>query len=703
MIIFSLKLMSVSTIDSLEVALKKASGQEKIEILIKLSKAYLKVNPDISYDCAAQAFELAKKRQYKKGTADALYRMGHYYRFTHDYSEATQNFEDALNIYRKLRLDNEIALIYNNLGSINILKGSYSEALDYYTRSLGMFIALENEVKESLSYNNIGIIYYRLGLYDESLKNFFASLKLREKLDDPLLHSTLNNLGNIYFRLRDYDKALEMYERSLSEKRRQNFDIQITLNNIGQIYVALEDYDRALQYFSEALRINEENNDEKRIAVSLNNIAVVYEGLEKYDEALSNYQKALEIKQKFQDKYGYANTSKNLVDIFLRKKDFKQADFYLEESLETAKSIKSPDLLGEIYELLSNRYAMVNDYKKAFEYQSLSVSIRDSIFNEETNYNINKSRTNYKVEKTLREKEILEKNNQIYKLELEKDKAFRLSLFLLVLILVMTAIFLIYNNFKKKKINDLLEQTNVKLEEKVALRTAELVKTNKDLKNEIEVRKETGKKLRALLAEKNIMLREIHHRVKNNLQIIASILNMQRRNATNKETLNMFKNTHDRVMSISLVQEQLYLSDDLALVDMNQYVRSLIINIFSSNQISHARIKPLINIQNIYMNVNNAIPCGLLINEIVTNAICHGFKQNKSGEITINMKEDKKNYFHLEISDNSDGLPLDVDYKDPETVGMELIRIFILQLSAEVKLVNNNGVVYKIKFKKLKN
>ncbi|MBT5419551.1 MAG: histidine kinase, partial [Candidatus Cloacimonetes bacterium] len=129
----------------------------------------------------------------------------------------------------------------------------------------------------------------------------------------------------------------------------------------------------------------------------------------------------------------------------------------------------------------------------------------------------------------------------------------------------------------------------------------------------------------------------------------------------------------------------------------------LIINIFSSYHISHSRITPIINIKEIYLNINTAIPCGLLINEIVTNSIKHGFNGNKKGEIIINMKEGKDNYFHLEISNNGEGLPDGIDYTNPESTGMELIRILILQLSADADLVKENGVLYKLKFKKLKN
>ena len=695
--------MSISKIDSLEAVLNEVSGKDRITVLNKLSLLYIRINPEIAYDCAAQSFELAKKINDEEGKADALNNIGHVFRKTYDYDQALENYQLALDIFRRLKSDRDIANVYDNIGHIYWYTGDFSNALDYYTRSLGIFIALEDQKRQSLSYNNLGSVYFRLGLYDESMKNFLNSLNIREKTDDPKIQSTLNNLGNIYVRISDYTKALEMYQRSLEYKRKSNKSTQSTLNNIGNIYLHLEDYECALRYLYEALKINEENVDEKRIAISLNNIAVVYEEQGKIDEALYNYQKALVFKQKVSDKYGYANTSKNLGNIFLLKKDYKQVDYHLEQSLEVAREIKARDVIGDVYELMSERYLDIHDYQKAYLYQNKCSIIRDSLFNEETSERIAQYRTDFTIGKTLHEKEILLKVNQIYKLQLGKDKSFKLILFLFLLIFIMIALFLSYNYNKKKKHNKLLSKANDELEDQVDLRTSELVETNENLRKEIQVRKETGIKLKSSLDEKDVMLKEIHHRVNNNLQIIASILNIQSRSSTNKESLNMFTNTHNRIMSMSLVQEQLYLSDNLAIVDINQYVRSLIINIFNSYSISHSRITPIINIEDVYLNVNTAIPCGLLVNEIVTNAVKHGFNGNKKGEITINMKEDKNNYYNLEISNNGESFPNEIDYKNPESTGMELIRLLILQLSAKVDFVKENGVLYKIKFKKLKN
>ena len=695
-------MFSISKIDSLEAVLNEVNEKERIAILNHLSKLYVKVNPEISYDCATQAYELAKKKNEKKGIADALNNMGHYFRKTYSYDAAIENFQRALNIYRELKLDYDIANIYDNIGHIYWSMGDFPNTLDYYSRSLGIFIALNEPKRQSASYNNLGSVYFRLGMYDESMEYFLNSLTIREEMNDSLIHSTLNNIGNIYVRLNDYEKALEMYQRSLEYKRKGNLETQSTLNNIGNVYLNLDEYDYALRYLSEALIINEENEDEQRISASLNNIAIVYEEEGKIDEALLIYQKALAIKQKIGDNYGYANTSKNLGSIYLMKKNYKQAEFHLKESLEIAKKINARDIIKNVYDLMSKYYSETKDYQKAYLFKNYFSNLRDSLFNEEVNDKIAQYKANFTIEQTLREKELLIKDNQIYKFQVEKDRSYRLILFLILLLLIMIAILLFFNNNKKKKINKLLTGVNEKLEDEVAVRTSELVSSNEDLRQEVSARKETSDKLKSLLNEKEIMLKEIQHRVKNNLQIISSIMNIQSRSSKSEDSIEMFKNIQNRIISMSLVQEQLYSSGDLALVDFNNYVSSLITNLFGAFGIRTANIKSIININDIHLNINTAIPCGLLINEIVTNSIKHGFNENKKGEIYINMKEDEDDYLHLEISDNGDGLPDGIDYKKPESTGMELIRIMILQLSAKVELIKENGVAYKLKFRKLK-
>ena len=702
LILISAKLLSITENDSLETILSQVDEEEKVKILNKLSNKYCKATPEISFDYASQAYELAQKNNDEHGKADALNNIGHYYRKTHNFEQAFKHFQHALSIYEKLDEDRNLANVYDNIGHTYWIKGDFPNALDNYKKAKDMFIVIDDAKRLSKSYNNIGSVYFRLGMYDESMINLLKSLSIREKTNDPKIPSTLNNLGNIYVRLCDYEKALEMYHRSLEYKLIRNENPESTLNNIGNIHLKLKDYDSALKYLSEALEINKENKDDKRIATSLNNIALVYEEQGKIDKALTQYLIALDLKQETGDDYGYANTAKNLGSIFLSMKDYEQADFYLQKSLVTAREIKARDIIKDVYNLISEYYYSIKDYQNAYLYKNYCSSIADSLFNEETSDKITQYRTNFTIEKAEREKELLIKDNQIYKLKVEKINSWRITLFLLILLLTMTAISLYCSYYKKKKLNKSLTESNEKLEYIVTQRTSELVEANEKLKREIDKKIKTGTQLELSLKEKDVMLKEIHHRVQNNLQVISSILDIQLRSSDSEEFKKLFTNTQDRILSMSLVQEQLYRSDNLALLNFNSYIRSLVHKIYGTYKISTKRIKPVINIQDIHLNIHTAIPCGLLINEIITNSIKHGFAEKEQGEIQIKMEIAENDYYQLEISNNGNLPPKGFNYKKSESTGMELIRILIKQLRANVELICENGVTYKIKFKTIK-
>lgn len=691
-------LTSISKIDSLETLLINSRGKQRINLLNQLSSIYRNKDNKIGFDYAKLALTLAEQEKYKAGEAHAYNNLGHFYMKSYNYESAQQNFQNALDMFDKLKMEYYIGNATENIGHVYWYKGDFSNCLEHYKRTLEIYLHLKDEMRQAKASNNLGQVYYRLGFYDESLKYFLQAMRLKEKLHNPTLHHTLNNLGIVYLKLSDYDNALDMYKRTLQIRQERNIDTASTLSNIGTVYLTLQDYDKAMHYFSEALILNRKQQNKKSISVCLNNIAIVMEETGNIEQALENYKEALAIKRNISDTYGYSNTAKNIGSLFLIKNDMEQADKYLRESLMIAQENEARDIIKENYLLISKFYAKQNDFANAYKYLNFYSDIKDSLFNKEINDKINQHRTSFEMEKTLNDKELLLKDNQIFKLQLQKNKSSRVILFLMLFILIMIAVSLYYYYSKVNKLNTILSGTNETLESKVKQRTSELKDANENLREEVNERKKTGEHLKASLKEKEVMLNEIHHRVKNNLQVINSILNIQSRSSLSTDSINILTNTSNWLYSMSLVQEQVYTSDNLELVDFNLYVRSLTENIFNSMQVSHAKIKTVFNIQDIKLNVNLAIPCGLLINEIIINAIKHSFKKGGGGKIIINMNQENS-FIYLEVCNDGESIPEKINYLEPNTAGLEIIRILALQLSAKMEIINHNGVTYKLKFK----
>jgi two-component sensor histidine kinase/PAS domain-containing protein len=215
----------------------------------------------------------------------------------------------------------------------------------------------------------------------------------------------------------------------------------------------------------------------------------------------------------------------------------------------------------------------------------------------------------------------------------------------------------------------------------------------------INDRKNNEDKIKLSLNEKEVLIREIHHRVKNNLQIIASLLHLQEHTADD-EVIAVLKESQGRVMTMATIHENLYQSPTFNDINCKQYIEKLIYDILSTYGISKGRIKTNLNIEEIKLNIDTAIPLGLIINELVTNIVKYAF-HDIEGSITIILKS-YPDRIELIIADNGIGLPEDIDIENSETLGLQLVYNLINQLDGKLKISLDNGTEFKIVFKELK-
>jgi PAS domain S-box-containing protein len=209
--------------------------------------------------------------------------------------------------------------------------------------------------------------------------------------------------------------------------------------------------------------------------------------------------------------------------------------------------------------------------------------------------------------------------------------------------------------------------------------------------------KKAEEKIQQSLKEKEILLQEVHHRVKNNLQIILSILNLQHAHITDKKTLDLVRDIRSRVKAMSFIHELLYQTDDFSSINFSEYISSITNNlIYSYTQNQTVSLK--LNVGSIFLDLDSAIPCGLIINEIITNALKYAFTNQEKGEINVSLTQ-KNEFIQLTIADNGKGLPDNIDFRNTESLGMQLVVTLVQQLGGEIVLDNSNGAKYSISFK----
>ncbi len=199
-----------------------------------------------------------------------------------------------------------------------------------------------------------------------------------------------------------------------------------------------------------------------------------------------------------------------------------------------------------------------------------------------------------------------------------------------------------------------------------------------------------------------MLLQEIHHRVKNNLQVISSLLRLQSRFIKDQNSIDIFKETQNRVRSIAILHEKLYQSDNLAKIKINEYVKILAEDLMYFYELEESNINMELDIEDVALNIETAIPCGLLINEMVANSLKYAFPNQKNGEIKIELHSNDENQFNLIVSDNGIGIPSEINPENAKTFGMQLIKYLTKQLKGTIELDNNNGTKYQLNFNELK-
>jgi len=217
---------------------------------------------------------------------------------------------------------------------------------------------------------------------------------------------------------------------------------------------------------------------------------------------------------------------------------------------------------------------------------------------------------------------------------------------------------------------------------------------------DITERKIAEEKIEATLQENEILLREIHHRVKNNMQIISSLLGLASETIKDKKYVDMFRESQNRINSMSLIHEKLYRSRDHAKIELKDYIRDLAHALFQSRGVKKGTILLNLNIENVPLGIDLSIPLGLIINELITNSLKYAFPEDRKGEIKVSFHLIDENTFELIVSDNGVGIPYDMDFRKTESLGLRLVTLLAEnQLKGNIDLDRSKGTEFNIKFR----
>jgi len=506
--------------------------------------------------------------------------------------------------------------------------------------------------------NNFGIIQSEIGDLPKALEYYFISLAIREYVNDDLGSSeTYNNIGAIYGKLDDAKKSLENYEKAIviAEKVNDNQLMAVVLSNIGILYKKTGETEKALQCYEKSLVIKKELNDTTGYGLTLGLIGEIYEGKGKLNEALRFYNKSLVISKKEKDSKGMAISLNRIAKIYFKQNLVDKAKEKTLEALSFAKESDSDELIMISALSLSSIYEREKSWDKAFEFQKLHIKMRDRVKSIEVQRKITEEQTKYDLSSQQQKIDFLSFKNKTQETRLRENKIYIILISIAFVFVSVLVLGYRKSNKKKQLINELLEREN---------------------------------------DTKKTMLQEIHHRIKNNLQVVISLLRMQASKTNDVDIKNAFKETQSRVLSIAKLHEKMYNSGDFKNINAKEHI-SLLVKDIIENYTVGTKVSLKLDLEELLFDSKIMMPLSLIINEIMTNSLKYAFNNEEDATITVRLKQLSATKNELYIADN--GIGYDIE-KEKKGLGTKLIQSLTKQISGTILQNTKNGTSITITF-----
>jgi len=638
------------------------------------------IDIDSSRFLAEKALQISRKIIYPLGEAKAIERLGFWMDRNGNYKKAIAFYSQAMKI--KLQVNNktagwpmgEIGYCYEKLGLLDSALHYLQMCVDYGRKN-------NSDYDVALGTHRIAVIYYQKGNLKKAMSLSDESLSIAERINKPfILVNILSLQSNIYFQLGDYEKALEYCNRGITvtktfADKRKISELHLQL---GMIYMARNDFEKAEEKFVYALNVSEEITHKPGIINALMALGDIKMELKQFDKALENYKKAYSISKDMKVIADQSGTLNKMGNAYFAMKKFNLAVSIGEQSFKLAKSVENPFLQRNAAEMLWKAYRNLSNFQRALEYHELFKNLTDSVSSAEFKKSLlEKEFTFNQVKDSLRyvrEKDLL-------KLEQEKKDIRQRNIRNLIIAgLVGIMILLLIVN-----------------------RVLLLRKQKKYLWATVEKRTE---QLRVSLTEKEVLLKEIHHRVKNNLEVISSLLMLQTKNITDEKARAGLIEGQSRVQSIALIHHNLYRTEEMGSVELCGFSKDLFWQVKDVFNKPGTPIEFHINETEIWLNTDAAVPFGLILNELFTNAFKYAVESNRENIITVSLEEttaDDKTNYTLVFRDNGLGMPANLNVEKSTSLGMKVIQLLTRQLDGNSTFYNDNGTIFELNFPKKNN
>lgn len=598
------------------------------------------------YQKALRYFRLANDRVKQ---ADMLKELADLHQIQEDYTQALAELQSALALYRSAG-HTDLETVYDLLGFVSTKLGDYKEGLAFGLLAIQVAEARKDySLQRCTIYNRVGITYREMGQFDQAKLYFQKSLAV-----------ALQHADNAY--------------------------ILHLVGNLADLLLRQGKAQQALVYLQQHTKRYPPTNSESELLVAIR-FLMVYTELQQFAQAQYYCEQALTIlAAKGNGSLGQAFIYQAVIRFFITSRQFDKALHYLASNDARCRENGSVMALAKNHWLWFKLDSTQLRYTAAIQHYQRYKALQDSLLNTTKSRQIAQLEIQFETEKKDQDLklhqhniQLLTRQSQLQQTQLKQDRLIRNGMIAGALMLVLL-LGLLFNRYQfKQRSNQLLEAKQREINQKN--QSLQQVVTDKD----------------QLLEEREWMLREIHHRVKNNLQIITSLLHSQATFLKDRVAQTAIRESRNRVHAMALIHQKLYQSNRLSSIPMGEYIHEIIDYLIESFDRANT-IKQCITIAPAELDVTIAVPLGLIINEAVTNALKFAFPEHQPGTLVIDLIQIDHLTYHLIIRDDGVGLPVELNPSLSSTLGMSLIRGLSKQLGGKLEISQNNGVQIQLAF-----
>ncbi len=546
-------------------------------------------------------------------------------------------------------------------GRFQITQAAILLRMEKLDSALNVLFQAKNKVLEKdlpfLS-TQLGYVFERKGQLDRAADYAMESLRLGEKLSDKkAIALAYSDLSNLFWKQSKFDSGLEYGLKSaeiFEERNINDLDYGFTLYVVGNNYLALKDYQKALNYFEHSIAIGERYGFYNNLSDIYISEVDLYTFLNEFEKAKIAGENAVKYAELLDNNFMLMRSWLSVGKLQNIQGKYVSAI----ESLKKSISIASDDFedafyLSQTYETLGKAYAGNHNYQEAYQAFAEYDNLKNLVFTAAADHRTSLLRTEF---------DLAGKENtiQLQEAQISRHQTRQTLIIIVVLLLVLYLILLykaVRNNIQKNK---LLEKKN---------------------------------------NENEFLLKEIHHRVKNNLEIVSSLLALQSAEINDPKVVDAMQKSKHRIQSMSMIHQKLYLEESLSSIEMKAYFRELanyVVNVFDARN----RIEVFFEMNALELDVDTAIPIGLIVNELVTNSLKYAFPNKQKGIIKIGLKKEGSQLY-LKVSDNGIGKKEKEEYIGTG-FGTKLIQLLTRQLEGKMNLDIENGTMVSFEFQHIK-